>query len=133
MPSDADLRAAYDALDYELIQQTESLTIPTATPARFDYADAPGVCDATELERRLDDSALTCLDVLAENGDAWYEFHLSADVYADDERCSLTASTGGVTIVRREELSFDAFERVVEIVADALDAELTYGAPEGDN
>ena len=131
MPEVTGLHDAYDQLDYELIECSESLSVPTSTPARFAYADTPGETDAEAIADRLADSPIAFIDVLATNGDAWYEFSVSGSAYDDDHGgdCKVTVSTAGVTVVRTaRDLPREAFERVVEAVAEAIDAPLRFDA-----
>ena len=123
------LRDAYDELEHELVACSPSLSVPTSTPANFVYADPPGVTDADAIADQLADSAIAFLDVLARNGDSWYEFHVSGSAYDDEYGgdCKVTITTGGVTIVRtHRDLPREAFERVVEAVAEAVDAPLRF-------
>ena len=123
------LRDAYDELEHELVECTESLSVPVSTPTNFSYADTPGVTDAEAIADRLADSPIAFLDVLATNGDSWYEFHVSGSAYDDEHGgdCKVTITTAGVTIVRtHRDLPREAFERVVEAVAEAVDAPLRF-------
>ncbi|WP_123619567.1 hypothetical protein [Halorubrum sp. CSM-61] len=123
------LRDAYDELAYEQVACSPSLSVPTATPARFAYADSPGVTDADAIADRLADSPIAFLDVLATNGESWYEFHVSSAAYDDEHGgdCKVTITTAGVTVVRtHRDLSREAFERVVEAIANAVDAPLRF-------
>jgi len=64
-------------------------------------------------------------DVSTTNGDAWYEFHVSGSAYDDDNGggCTATITTVGVTFVRsNRHLPRESFERIVEAIADAVDA-----------
>lgn len=123
------LQDAYDELEHELVACSESLSAPVSTPAHFSYADTPGVTDAEAIADRLADSAIAFLDVLARNGDSWYEFHVSGSAYDDENGgdCKVTITTAGVTIVRtHRDLPREAFEHVVEAVAEAVDAPLRF-------
>lgn len=123
------LRDAYDELDHELVECSPSLSVPVSTPVRFEYADPPGVTDAEAIADRLADSPIAFLDVLATNGDAWCEFHISGAAHDDEYGgdCKVTITTAGVTIVRtHRDLPAEAFERVVEAVAEAVDASLRF-------
>ncbi|ELZ39339.1 hypothetical protein C471_08475 [Halorubrum saccharovorum DSM 1137] len=127
----AGLRDAYDQLEHEVIACSPSLSVPTATPARFAYADPPGVTDADAIADRLADSPIAFLDVLATNGESWYDFHVSSAAYDDehDGDCKVTITTAGVTVVRtHRDLPPEAFEHVVEAIADAVDAPLRFDA-----
>lgn len=123
------LRDAYDQLDHEQVACSPSLSVPVSTPARFEYADSPGVTDAEAIANRLADSPIAFLDVLATNGEPWYEFHVSGSAYDDthDGDCTVTIATAGVTVVRtHRDLPHEAFARVVEAIAGAVDAPLRF-------
>ena len=124
-----DLRDAYDQLEHELVECSESLSVPVSTPANFSYVDSPGVTDAEVIADRLVDSKIGLLDVLATNGDSWHEFHVSGAAHDDAHggACKVTITTAGVTVVRtHRDLPLYSFERVVEAVAEAVDAPLRF-------
>jgi len=78
---------------------------------------------------RIADSPIAFLDVSTTNGDAWYEFHVSGSAYDDDNGggCTATITTVGVTFVRsNRHLPRESFERIVEAIADAVDAPLRF-------
>ncbi|WP_066418846.1 hypothetical protein [Halorubrum aethiopicum] len=127
------LRDAYDQLDHELVECSESLSVQTSTPALFEYADTPGETDAETIADRLADSSIAFLDVLAMNGDAWFEFHVSGTAHDDHHGgdCRVTITTAGVTVVRtHRNLSIESFKRVVEAVAGGVDAPLRFSGNE---
>jgi hypothetical protein len=124
-----DLRDAYDQLEHELVECSPSLSVPVLTPARFAYADSPGVTDADAIADRIADSPIAFLDVSTTNGDAWYEFHVSGSAYDDEYGggCTATITTAGVTFVRsNRHLPRKSFERIVEAIAEAVDAPLRF-------
>jgi len=123
------LRDAYDQLEHEVVECSPSLSVPVSTPAQFAYADTPGVTDAEAIADRIADSPIAFLDVSTTNGDAWYEFHVSGSAYDDDNGggCTATITTVGVTFVRsNRHLPRESFERIVEAIADAVDAPLRF-------
>lgn len=122
------LREAYEDLDYRMEEVHENLSVPTASPARFEYLDAPRTTDAESILEWFGDSTLTLIDVSAENGEEWYEFSVGGQVWTKtDERARLSVSTAGVSILKkREELSYEGFVEVVEAVEWSLAVDLGY-------
>jgi hypothetical protein len=129
MESEPDrLREAYDALEYELVEVHDNLDVPTATPARFEYAHAPKYVDAEEIAARFDESIVTVIDVFAENGQRCYKFSVSGQAWTDaDEPARFSVSTAGVTVHKKQQdLSFDGFRDVVKACSWTVDTDLVY-------
>lgn len=121
------VEAAYEELSYEEVEVHENLSVPTSNPARFTYDTSPGVTNAEEIKTRFEATDIAFTHVLAENGEEWYEFSISAKASIEEhnESCRVSVSTAGVTILtKNEELSFETFRTVVETVEDALDTSL---------
>lgn len=122
------LREAYENLNYELVEVHDNLDVPTATPARFEYDGAPKYVDADVIADRFDESIVTVIDVLPQNGERWYEFSVSGQAWAEDEQFArFSVSTAGVTVHKKQqELSFEGFRDVVKACSWAVDTDLVY-------
>lgn len=130
------LTKAYGRLDYTQEQVTESLTVPTANPAYFNYATNPAVTDAEFIHDQLTQSRYAFIDVMADNGDAWYEFHVSAKVYDDstNEFAKVKITTSGVSFFKsNEDLSYETFVDLVDLVKGVLQTELELEPKEDDD
>lgn len=129
MKDAVELEQAYEDLDFQLVECSESLSIPTSNPVRFEYATEPSTADAEEIERRLTETDIQAFDVFSENGSSWYEFNVSATLYDAETNgtCKLKISTAGVTILRKhQDFPFEMFEKVVETVELFLHTRLEY-------
>jgi hypothetical protein len=126
-----DLRRAYDQLDFEMVDVHDNLSMPTSTPAFFEFGESPCLTDADEIEEKFNASEFAFIDVFAQNGASWYEFSVTARVFDDEsnEFCNVSVSTAGVSIFRKHRpLSFETFERIVRLVEDVLETSLEFDA-----
>lgn len=129
------LRGAYDALEFELVECHENLSVPSMTTAYFQYYDAPTATDANLIAERLSDSRFSFIDKLADNGEDWYEFNVTGQMWDDDlnARMHLTVATHGVRIGSKhpDDLTYQSFRDLVEVVEDVMGCVLQY-EPEDD-
>lgn len=129
------LREAYDSLGYELVEVHDNLTVPSASPAFFEYDGSPCVTDAVEIENRFNECEYAFIDVFAQNGEAWYEFAVDATVFGPDgrDRAKLKVSTSGVSIFqdREEKPSEEFFNELVTTTEDAVKTDLVWRGDDG--
>jgi len=122
------VREAFEALEWEMVECTSNLSLPVAERARFEYDGQPA-CDATVIERELSKSSFSVIDVLAENGECWYEFSVSGKAFEPEtgESASISLSTAGVSVMSKDDsLTAETFRALVETLEDAVDCELVY-------
>jgi len=127
------VREAFDALEWEIAECTLNLSVPQVTASRFEYDEQPE-CDATVIERELSESSFSVIDVLAENGESWYEFSVSGKAFEPEtgESASISLSTSGVSVMSKDDsLTFETFQALVETLEDAVGCDLVY--VEGDD
>jgi len=123
------LRDAYDQLEHEVVECSPSLSVPVSTPAQFAYADTPGVTDAEAIADRIADSPIAFLDVSTTNGDAWVRVpRLRLGLRRRQRRRVYGHDHDGRRDVRssNRHLPRESFERIVEAIADAVDAPLRF-------
>ena len=125
-----DLERAYDTLDYELVQATDKVTVPSSTPAHFEYRKGPTNTELHEIEDRLNASEFAFIDISGDSGETWYEFYLSAKASGPgpEDQARVKLSTAGVTILqdRQEKMSMEFFFDLVHIFEDTLGVDLVY-------
>ena len=120
----SNLIEAYEAMDYEMVECHENLSVPTATPAVFNYNGTVPDMTASDIEERLEGTDYAFIDVYTDERDG--KVYLSGKVYDAPSNVSykFKITSRAVCIFPDPEIPFSAFKRFVSHIEDSLGVDL---------